>query len=168
MSSNPYSIRLATPNDFAGVDALLRASYPTLMAAAYEPAILEPALELMARANPALLAAATYYVAESGELIVGCGGWTREYPGRTDVQPELAHVRHFGTHPQWTRRGIGRAIYGLCEAAARSAGVRAFECHASLNGEPFYAALGFLTIDRIEAQLGPTLRLPTVLMRRLI
>src|SRR5215203_7163569 len=103
MSSNPYSTRLATPNDFAGVGLLLRASYPTLMASAYEPAILEPALELMARANPGLLASGTYYVAEVGDLIAGCGGWTREYPGRTDVQPELAHLRHFGTHPQWTQ-----------------------------------------------------------------
>src|SRR5688572_5513313 len=104
MSSNPFSTRLATPNDFAGVDALLRASYPTLLARAYEPAVLAPALELMARANPKLLACGTYYVAETAELIIGCGGWTREYPGSTDVQPELVHLRHFGTHPQWTQR----------------------------------------------------------------
>jgi hypothetical protein len=97
MSSNQYSIRLATLEDLAGVDALLRASYPALMAPAYDPVILEPALKLMARANPALLACGTYYVAESGALVVGCGGWTREYPGRTDVQPQLAHLRHFGT-----------------------------------------------------------------------
>jgi N-acetylglutamate synthase-like GNAT family acetyltransferase len=166
MSSNQYIIRVATPEDFPGVDALLRASYPTLMAAAYEPSILEPALRLMARANPRLLACGTYYVAEAGELIVGCGGWTREYPGSTHVQPELAHLRHFGTHPQWTQRGIGRAIYQRCETAARAAGMCAFECHASLNGEPFYAALGFLAIEKFEAQLGPDVRLPSVLMRR--
>jgi N-acetylglutamate synthase-like GNAT family acetyltransferase len=168
MSSNPFVTRLATPDDFAGVDALLRASYPTLMARAYEPAVLGPALELMARANPKLLACGTYYVAAAGELIVGCGGWTREYPGKTDVQPELAHLRHFGTHPQWTQRGVGRAIYHLCEAAARAAGVRTFQCHASLNGEPFYRALGFLTIEGFEIPLGPDVRLPSLLMRRQI
>jgi predicted N-acetyltransferase YhbS len=168
MSSLQFSTRLATPDDFAGVDALMRASYPALMASAYEPAILAPALKFMARANPKLLGSGTYYVAEAGELIVGSGGWTREYPGRTDVHAELAHLRHFGTHPQWTQRGIGRAIYRWCEAAACAAGVRAFECQASLNGEPFYAALGFLTVGRVEASLGPDLRLPSVLMRRQI
>ena len=159
--------RLATPDDLAAVDALLRASYPKLMAAAYDEAVLAPALQLMARANPALLACGTYYVAESDGLVVGCGGWTREYPG-ANVVPGLAHLRHFGTHPDWTKRGVGRAIYRHCEAAARAAGVSAFECHASLNGEPFYAALGFESIRRIDIELRPGLRLPAVLMRRQI
>jgi N-acetylglutamate synthase-like GNAT family acetyltransferase len=168
MSSTQYTIRIARPDDFAGVDALLRVSYPVLMAPVYEADVLGPALELMARANPKLLACGTYYLAVADERILGCGGWTREYPGRTDVQRELAHLRHFATHPQWTQRGIGRAIYRQCEAAARIAGVRTLECHSSLNGQAFYTALGFLVIERFEIVLGPEVRLPSIHMGRQI
>ena len=169
MVANYYAPRVATPDDATAVDALLQASYPTLMASAYDEGLLVPALMLMTKANLSLLASGTYYVAESrGGLVVGCGGWTRERPGTSMVETNLAHVRHFGTHPAWTNRGIGRAIYQLCETVARAAGVITFECYSSLNAEKFYSALGFKSIRRIDFELGPGAVLPGVLMRRQI
>ena len=168
MTASDCVVRVAAAEDFAAVDALLRASYPKLMASAYDEAALEPALKLMARANPSLLTSGTYYVGESDDVVVGCGGWTREYPGTKDIQAGLAYLRHFGTHPEWARRGVGRAIYRACESAARAAGINEFECHASINGEPFYAALGFESVSRIDLELGSGSLLPAVLMRRKI
>ncbi len=159
-------MRVATLSDAAGVGALLLASYPILLESAYDEARLAPALELMTRANPALLASGTFYVAESqGGLVVGCGGWTLERPGGNAVEATLGHIRHFGTHPEWTRQGIGRAIYRLCEADARSAGIASFECDASLNAEKFYSALGFESIRRRDVELSAGVFLPGVLMR---
>ena len=41
-----FVVRVASPDDFDGVGALLRASYPELMRAAYDADELAPALEL--------------------------------------------------------------------------------------------------------------------------
>ena len=162
-----YEVRVARPEDTAAVDRLLQVSYPKLMASSYDEELLAPALKLMTKANASLLGSGTYYVAElSTGLVVGCGGWTLERPGTGTVEPHMGHIRHFATHPGWTRRGVGRAIYRLCESAARSAGVIAFECYSSLNAEKFYSALGFENIREIDIELQPSVVLRAVLMRR--
>jgi len=167
--SADVTLKIATPEDAARVAALLAASYPPLMAAGYDAALLAAALPLLTRANPALLLAGTFYLAEaSGGRLVGCGGWTRERPDDGEVVPGVAHLRHFATHPERLRRGIGGALYRRCESDARSAGVRRFECYASLNSERFYAALGFASQRRVALALRPGLQLPAVLMARTI
>jgi len=166
---NDYAVRVATPSDIAGVSALLQASYPNLMESAYDQALLAPALKLMTRANPVLLASGTFYIAVSRDgLVVGCGGWTLERPDGKAVEAMRGHIRHFGTHPDWARQGIGRAIYRLCEADARSEGIISFECFSAFNAESFYSNLGFESIRRIDVELGPNVLLPGVLMRRQI
>jgi N-acetylglutamate synthase-like GNAT family acetyltransferase len=167
--SPTFTVRRATPEDESGVSELLLASYPGLMRTVYDQAILEAALPLITRANPALLSAGTYYLAvDENGFAVGCGGWSRERPGSSEVALELAHIRHFATRPEWLGRGIGRQLYRRCEEDARSSGVRRFECQASLNAEGFYAALGFRSVGRIEVRIGPGPMLPSVLMERTI
>ena len=162
-----YAIRTATLEDAAAANELLQASYPRLMASSYDDKVLAPALKLITKANPFLLGSGTYYVAElSTGALVGCGGWTMERPGASTVEPELAHVRHFAAHPDWTRRGVGRAIFNCCERAARAAGVMAFECWSSLNAETFYRALGFKRIREMDIELQPQVFFRAVLMRR--
>ena len=162
-----YEVRVATLEDAAAVDRLLHASYPNLMASSYDEGVLAPALEVMTKANPSLLGSGTYYLAElSTGLLVGCGGWTLERPGAGTVEPRVGHVRHFAVHPDWTRRGIGRAIFGICERAARAAGLGAFECYSSLNAEKFYGALDFKRIREMDIELQPHVVLRAVLMRR--
>lgn len=145
--------------------ALLQASYGRLMAGCYQRAVLERALPIIARANPRLLSANTFFVAESGDGgIVGCGGWTPESPGSGTIAPAVGHIRHFATHPDWTGRGIGRALYARTAADARARGMARFECCASLNAVAFYAALGFRHVRRIEAQLADGVAFPAALM----
>ena len=86
--------------------------------------------------------------------MVGIGGWSRERPGDARIEPGLAHLRHFATHPDWCRRGVGRLIYEVCEARARESGIEVLECCSSLNGEAFYAALGFESFERIDVPMG--------------
>ncbi|GIL01932.1 MAG: acetyltransferase [Alphaproteobacteria bacterium] len=162
-----FIIRVTSPADAEAVTALLTASYPVLMATAYDEAVLGAALPAMTRSNPALLSSGTFYVAEQddGEL-AGCGGWTRERPGTGEVVPGLGHVRHFATRPEWIGRGVGRALYRRCEEDARAAGVSRFECYASLNAEGFYQALGFATVARIDIPMGARTAFPAMLMRR--
>lgn len=161
------AVRIATPADEGRVEALLEASYPSLMAGYYDPAVLRAALPLMTRANPALLAGGTYYLAETAERgLVACGGWTRERPDGGTISPGIGHVRHFATHAHDVGRGFGRAIYLRCARDARAAGLRYLHCYASLNAEGFYAALGFAARRRIAVPLRAGLLLPAVLMVR--
>lgn len=162
------TVRIATPDDHDTISSLFAASYGSLMRGAYEPALLDAALPLMTRANPLLLAWGTFFVAETGDATVACGGWTRVRPGRGDVVRGLGHVRHFATHPAHTGLGIGRSLYQACEKQALAAGIERFECYASINAEGFYAALGFQALARITVPLNDEIRLPAVHMNRAI
>lgn len=164
-----FEIRETTPEDAAAVAAVLKGSYPVLLAPAYDAALLAKALPLMTRANPALLASRTYYLAEAADgAPVGCGGWTFERPGAPDdpIDPALAHIRHFATDPAWTGRGVGRALFERCLADAGAAGARRFEAWSTLVAEAFYRRMGFETVERFEVAMGPEIRFPSVRMVR--
>ncbi|MGH8218307.1 MAG: GNAT family N-acetyltransferase [Steroidobacteraceae bacterium] len=102
--------------------------------------------------------------AESGGALLGCGGWTFGAPDTGQVIAGEAHIRHFATHPDWGRRGIGTSLLDRCVSDARSAGVRKIHCVSTLNAEPFYLAAGFETVGPINVPMGPTLKFPGVLM----
>jgi N-acetylglutamate synthase-like GNAT family acetyltransferase len=162
-----FTVRVALANDERLVSELLAASYPDLMATNYEEKVLKVALPRMTQANPALLKSGTFYVAQTQDYrVIGCGGWTFERPGSGEVDPQLAHIRHFATHPEWLRQGVGRAIYSRCEAEAVAAGAREFECFASLNAQEFYGSLGFIAVNQIKVSMGPDVTFPAALMKR--
>jgi GNAT superfamily N-acetyltransferase len=55
------------------------------------------------------------------------------------------------THPNFTRRGIGRLVLDTCEAAARAEGFKTCELAATLGGEPLYRACGYDEIEPFTA-----------------
>jgi len=158
-------LRIASMEDSDSVTSLLRMSYPALLSGAYADSILAAALPAMTVAQPALLVSGTYYVAETAKgTLIACGGWTKERPGDGEILADLAHIRHFGVHPEWTRQGVGRALYRRCRDDAKAAGVTAFECYASINSESFYAALGFKRDRIINVEIPGGITLPSVRM----
>src|SRR5262245_61663382 len=167
MSGNDaYSLRAARRVDAAAVSALLEASYPQLLAPDYDPRLLAAALPLMTKANPRLLASGTYYVAQAaGEAIVGCGGWTIEAPGGGESPSGVGHIRHFAVHPQWIRRGIGKALLDCCLEEARARGFEALECLSTLTAEAFYRSAGFVVVGPLDVPMSATVMLPGVRMR---
>jgi GNAT superfamily N-acetyltransferase len=108
----------------------------------------------------------TYFVVEGGGEIAGCGGWSRRNtlyggdhsPGRNaallDPATDAARVRAMYTSPAYARRGVGRLILSLCEAAAASEGFRRVELAGTLSGEPLYASCGYVEIERFEDDRG--------------
>jgi GNAT superfamily N-acetyltransferase len=159
------SLRLATPTDADAVTALLEASYARLLTTHYDAAILERALPSMTKANPGLLASGTYYVAEADGRPAGCGGWTMRRPVTGEVVEGEAHIRHFATHPDFARQGVGRALIERCFADARARGVHTLSAFATRNAEAFYRAAGFTLIETFDNRLDGH-SFPSLLMRR--
>ncbi|MDX2205137.1 MAG: GNAT family N-acetyltransferase [Hyphomicrobiaceae bacterium] len=108
----------------------------------------------------------TYLVVEIDGRLAGCGGWSRRATlyggdhssGRSaallDPAVEPARVRAMYTHPAFARRGVGRRILEVCEAAARAEGFTRLELMATLAGEPLYSAFGFVAIERLSDARG--------------
>jgi hypothetical protein len=87
-----FRIRTARQDDLTAIERVLAASYPVLMAGAYEPALLARALPMMTKAQPRLVGSGTYYVAEAEGEIVGCGGWSPEAPDRPGSAPGVSPI----------------------------------------------------------------------------
>jgi GNAT superfamily N-acetyltransferase len=58
------------------------------------------------------------------------------------------------TSPAYARRGVGRLILSLCEAAAAAEGFTRLELMSTLSGEPLYTAYGFRSLERLEDSTG--------------
>jgi GNAT superfamily N-acetyltransferase len=111
----------------------------------------------------------TYYVVECDGELAGCGGWSRratldggeDSAGRDSVQLDPAHVRAIYTHPDFTRRGVGRLILSLCESAAAAEGFTRLELMSTIAGAPLYSAAGFEPIEEVEDASGgaPAIRM---------
>jgi hypothetical protein len=61
---------------------------------------------------------------------------------------------------------VGRALFDRCAAEARMKQVQLFRCFSSRNAEGFYKALGFELCGEFEADMGPNIKFPSLLMER--
>ena len=173
-----WTPRLATGADIPELELLIPLSVRSLQAAHYSAAQMEAALGPVFGVDRQLIRDGTYFVVEDAGRIIGCGGWSKRktlYGGDrnragedAELNPQMdpARIRAFFTHPDWTRRGIGRSILVHCEAAAIKAGFRHAELVATLTGEPLYARFGYTVVDRYEAPMTDGLTLPVVRMRK--
>jgi GNAT superfamily N-acetyltransferase len=162
-------LRRAVPDDLSAVDALLARSYPRLLAPDYPPSILVLAIPRIVRAQPALLASGTYFLAEDGTgRLVAAGGWTRAAPGRMEVSgpsgQQIGHVRHVATDPDVVRQGMGKRLMTQVIRDAREAGVEILDCASTRTAVPFYAAMGFKVVGEIVVPLAPGVDFPAVRM----
>jgi ribosomal protein S18 acetylase RimI-like enzyme len=149
------------------VSLLLEASYTKLLAKGYDRDLMAKALPLVTKANSQLLASGNFYLVQTQQgHFIGCGGWSKEQPGSGEIRNGEAHIRHFATHPDWTRQGVGRALLTRCLQDAKVAAVRILECHSSLVAVDFYRASGFVVVRPIDMQLTSDVSIPGVLMRR--
>lgn len=160
------TIRVAAPDDLDPLERLIAASYATLDDGSYDKSKLAAAMPAISRANPALLASGTYFVAEIGGEAAGCGGWTRQKPGSGEIVDDVAHIRHFATHPAHFRKGVARALLEHCLEEAAVAGVTLMKSQSTLPAEPFYASAGFRRVGLIEVETSKGVFIPAVEMQR--
>lgn len=176
--TEPVRVRVATDGDLAALRDLIPRSVRGLSAGYYTPREVESSIRYVFGPDTQLIADGTYFVAESGGEVVGCGGWSARrtlYGGdqakdaddpRLDPATESARIRAFFVHPDHARRGIASAIYDACVAAARAAGFRSLELMATLPGEPLYRTFGFHPVEQVESTLPDGVAIGFVRMRR--
>ena len=157
--------RLAVAGDIPALTDMMNVAIKALL-----PGFLDPGQVAASRAimglDTQLIADGTYFAVEDGGRLAGCGGWSRRAtlyggdhsPGRDavllDPAVDAARVRAMYTHPDFTRRGVGRLVLSLCEGAARAEGFSRVELAATLAGEPLYAACGYVATERFTDGRG--------------
>lgn len=161
-----FTLRTATKQDIAAVDALLARAYPRLLKADYPPSMLVMALPLISRAQPDLVTCGTYYLVEEDDVLLGAGGWTAKAPGKGGITRGVGHIRHVVTDDRVTRRGVGRALMDRIAADAKAQGLRRLHCMSTLTAKPFYAAMGFESLNAITVPLAPGIDFPAIEMER--
>ena len=173
-------LRVATVDDAAAIEALMKASGAALFPHSYDERQTKSAVRYVAQVDPILLEDGTYFVLEAGSELVGCGGWSRrDKPytgsgdGEGDARPldpasEAARVRAMFVRADWTRRGLGRRILEECESAARHEGFRELYLVATKPGLPLYLAYGFEPLEELEVTMPDGVALECVSMEKRI
>jgi GNAT superfamily N-acetyltransferase len=153
--------RLATHRDLTALQLLMTAAIRELLPQFLPPEKVEASFAVMGL-DTQLIEDGTYLILEENGILAGCGGWSRRATlfghnhsaGRDarllDPGKEAARIRAMYTAPAFVRRGVGRRILELCEAAARAEGFMRAELGATAGGEPLYRACGYREIERME------------------
>ncbi|MFZ5610218.1 MAG: GNAT family N-acetyltransferase [Pseudomonadota bacterium] len=172
-----FTHRLATHRDIPALSALMDAAIRQLLPAYLPPEAVAASFAVMGL-DSQLIEDRTYFVIEHERSIVGCGGWSRRatlYGGDgaqgrdaalLDPERDAARIRAMYTHPDWTRRGIGRLILRLCEAAAGKAGFKRCALAATLAGAPLYRACGYVEVARLHSPTPSGVAVPLIHMEK--
>lgn len=168
--------RLATEDDLPALKALMALAIAELQRGFLDDAQIAASREVMGL-DTQLVADRTYFLVESDGALAGCGGWSRRatlYGGDHSTAlrdaallnpaTDAARVRAMYTHPGFARRGVGRLILKLCEAAAAKEGYSRVQLMATLSGEPLYRACGYVEIERTSAAPVNGVVVPLILM----
>lgn len=157
--------RLATPADIPSLTALMDLAIGELQRGFLGEAQIAASRRLMGL-DSQLIEDRTYFIVEADGVIAGCGGWSAratlyggDHSSGRDAHglnpaADAARVRAMYTHPDFARRGVGRLILSLCEAAAREAGFARVELAGTLAGQPLYEACGYTVLERLTDDRG--------------
>lgn len=171
-------MRKAALEDRPAISHLIECSARGLSHEDYSDEQIEAAVNSIFGVDSELIRDGTYFVAESEGRLIGCGGWSRrrtlfggdQFAGResAEIDPaaEAARIRAFFVHPEWARRGVGRAILERCEQEAHACGFRSLELMATLPGLKFYRALGYAGNERVTHELNDGTTIDFVPMRK--
>lgn len=170
--------RLAIEEDLPALRALMTRSIGALQREFLNEAEIAASHAVMGL-DTQLVADRTYFVVEADGELAGCGGWSRRatlYGGDhslgvrdaalLDPGRDAARVRAMYTDPAFARRGVGRLILSLAEAAAAAEGYGRVQLMATLAGEPLYRACGYREIERTVAAVSGGVAVPMVVMSK--
>jgi GNAT superfamily N-acetyltransferase len=173
-----FTHRVATLEDLDALREVMRRSIETLQDDFLTPEQVRASHKVMGL-DTQLLKDGTYFVVEHEGRTAGCGGWSwrstlyggdasivsRE-PRPLDPANEPARIRAMYTDPDFARRGVGRLVLKLCEAAAVEAGFSRATMMATMAGVPLYEACGYAPVEGIQEAVVDGLAVPLVRMEK--
>ncbi|SRR6266498_2865723 len=171
------TIRAAVIDDVPALKKLIPQSVRELSKDYYTPQQIESLIKIIG-VDKQLIIDKTYYVAEAEGQIVGCGGWSKrkttyggdqmkaEQDPMLDPKVDAGHIRAFFIDPKWARKGIGRRIIQVCEAAAKADGFTRMDLVATLPGEPLYVAMGYEVTERLDVPAPDGISIPAAHMKK--
>jgi GNAT superfamily N-acetyltransferase len=170
--------RWATMDDLPALRAIMHASISELQAP-FLSAEQIAASRLLMGLDTQLIEDGTYVAVSCDGVVAGCGGWSRRRtlyggdhtPGRNadllDPAVDAARIRAMYTAPAYARRGIGRLILAVCEAAAAAEGFRRVELAGTLSGVPLYTSAGYVPLREITDDRGGV-PVPLIIMGKVL
>ena len=175
-----FEIRTAVESDYEAIESLIAASIRKLGEADYSSEQIEAALKTAFGLDTQLITDQTYFVVESERQMVASGGWSFRQtlfgsdaeggrdPHKINPQTGAAKIRAFFVDPEFARMGIGSMIMHTCEQAAVQAGFGKLELMATLPGIRFYEMHGFVAGEPILYPLDGKLSIKFVPMSKVI
>ncbi len=170
-------LRIATRDDIPAIESLMAASMAALLPKFLDEKQVERSSESMG-VDTLLVDDGTYFLVYVDDTLAGCGGWSRRrtlYGGNhttgrdddlADPETEPAKIRAMYTHPDFTRRGIGRFLLDAGENAARAEGFKTMEMGSTAPGRPLYKACGYEFIEDLSQPSEDGTIVPILRMRK--
>lgn len=170
-------LRIATREDIPAIETLMAASMAALLPKFLDQKQVERSSESMG-VDTLLIDDGTYFLVYVDDTLAGCGGWSRRrtlYGGNhtsgrddqlADPATEPAKIRAMYTHPDFTRRGIGRFLLEAGENAARAEGFKSMEMGSTAPGRPLYEACGYVLVEDLSQPSEDGTVVPILRMRK--
>ncbi len=162
-------IRRARASDIATLDALAQRAVAEIGRAFYSRRQIVRAVNRMASVDSRLIADGSLYVAELGDTIVGCIGWTPGgslLPARAGLveedltaEPGSAVLRSLFVEPAHAGRGVARSLFRRCKSDAAKAGFRRMEALASAAAKGPCRRFGFARSRAVRLRFDDGLEL---------
>jgi putative acetyltransferase len=157
---NKVAIRTAGPSDALGFLETLNASIRGVASADYPPEIIEswsipigPKSLSRYADNPE---GELRILAEIGDEVVGIGATVLK----------SCELRACYLAPNGLRRGVGTALVQELERIAKAEGLEHFHLTGTITAEPFYNALGYTSLQRVETPTRGGLMMAAIKMRK--
>lgn len=150
MSAVDLNLRLAHPEEANALSDLVMRSKQSN---GYDAAFMAACADEL-RVTPERINAGNFWVAEAGGTLRGCVTLD------PDADAGIGTISTFFIDPDAKRQGVGRALWQVVQAAAKSQGMSLLKLDADPAAVSFYQAMGFKTVREVPSGSIPGRVLP--------
>jgi GNAT superfamily N-acetyltransferase len=172
-----YTWRRAEARDAPALEGLMQAAIAALLKPYLSSDEVTASFSIMGL-DRQLIEDGTYLIVEYDGRLAASGGWSGratlfggDHTAGRDAQAldpasDPARMRAMYTHPDHTRRGLGRFILSQSEQEARDRGFRRATLVATMAGLPLYRACDYSEVEHFREATPSGVSVPLVRMEK--